>query len=597
MKKINLLIALFWIPFSLCGQVYGEVRGANGEALAFASIYVQGTSQGTTTNDEGHYLFHLPPGQHQLVFQYVGYQQKIVRVSMEDQPVPLDVVLVSEAVDLQEVVVKADAEDPAYGIIRKAIAKRAEYLRKVPAYSCDVYIKGNQKVLDAPEKFLGIEIGDMGGSLDSNRQGILYLSESQAKLHRQQPDWIKEQMISTKVSGNDNGFGFNRASLMDFNFYNNHIEIERKLLSPIANTALQYYRYQLMGTFYDKAGHLINKIKVIPKRDADAVFRGYLYIVEDLWNIQSTELIVTGASIKEPALDTLVITQIHVPIQAPDVWMLFSQSLDFKFGAFGFRVKGNFTGIFSNYDLSVQFPKRFFNQEIFKVEEGANEKDLAYWEAVRPIPLTEEEAKDYVKKDSLQILWKSKAYLDSMDQKNNRFKVWDLLLGYNWNNSYQKRRLSVGTPLSTIQFNPVQGFYGHLNIRYLKRYDDYYMRWFSVRPQIQYGFADQRLRGQLAFTYNFNRTHFTRFIATAGRMTAQFNGQNPVSSFLDTYSSLLFKDNFIRLYEKDFVRLFFRQEVVNGFYLQTSLEYAHRRPLQNESNYSFFNKDQSYSPN
>ena len=117
----------------------------------------------------------------------------------------------------------------------------------VSSYSCDVYIKGNQKILDAPEKIFGQEIGDLGGSLDSNRQGIVYLSESEAKLYYQKPDQKKEEMISSKVSGNDNGFSFNRASLMDFSFYENFIEISRNIISPIANNALELLSLQIVG--------------------------------------------------------------------------------------------------------------------------------------------------------------------------------------------------------------------------------------------------------------------------------------------------------------------------------------------------------------
>jgi len=558
MKKITLLFFSILFVLPCFAQVFGTVSNGEGERLPFASVYLQGTSIGTTTNDEGEYAFDLKAGQYTLVFQYIGYQQLLKNINIEKEPLRLDVILETEAIRLNEIVVNANAEDPAYAIIRKAIAKRDYYRNRVEAHSCDVYIKGNQKILDAPQKLLGTEIGDLGGSLDSNRQGILYLSESQAKLFRKQPDKIKEQMISSRLSGNDNGFGFNRASLMDFNFYENHVEIERKLLSPIANTAMQYYRYELKGTFEDEAGRLINKIQVIPKRDADAVFRGFLYIVEDLWNIHSTELIVTGASIKEPALDTLVISQIHVPVREPDVWMLLSQSLDFKFGFLGFRVKGNFTGVFSNYELEPDLPDRFFSNEIFKVEDGANEKDPSYWDEVRPIPLTEEEALDYVKKDSLQVIWKSQTFLDSIDRMQNKFKLWDLLIGYNWNNSFEKKSFSVVAPLNTVQFNPMQGFYGNLELQYRQRFDDYFMRWFSIKPKIQYGFTDKRLRGQVEFIYNFNRTHFTRIRLTAGSMTAQFSDQNPVSTLLDTYSSLLFKNNFVRLYQKDFVHCYFR---------------------------------------
>ena len=273
-------ISIIYTP--LYAQLSGIVVDAAGEPLAFASVYLKGTSEGTTTNVEGNYELNLARGDYEIVFQYVGYQQQIQQVTIGDKPIILNVTLSQQAVDLQEVVVSANAEDPAYRVIRKAIEKRDYYLKQVQAYSCDVYIKGLQKIYEAPKKILGLDVDVMtDGVLDSNRQGIVYLSESLAKLHRQEPGDFKEIMISSKISGDDNGFSFNNARAMDFNFYENTINgLGREVLSPIGNRALSYYRYKLVGTFSDESGNLINKIEVLPKNPALPAFYGHIYIVE-----------------------------------------------------------------------------------------------------------------------------------------------------------------------------------------------------------------------------------------------------------------------------------------------------------------------------
>jgi len=591
-----LLFSLF-LSFSLHAQLTGLITDAKGEVLSFASIYIQGSSRGTTSNIDGVYDFDLEEGRHTIVFQYVGYQQKVIVVDMGKTAKKLNVQLEEEAVSLSEVVVSANAEDPAYAVIRKAIAKREYYRNLIDGFSCKVYIKGMQKILAAPEKILGQEIGDLGGSLDSNRQGIVYLSESEALLHYKRPNQMKEQMISTKVSGNDNGFGFNRASLMNFNLYDNHVEVERQILSPIADNALSYYRYKLLGTLYDEEGRLINKIKVIPKRKEDPVFRGTIYITEDLWNIQSTHLILTGASIKQPVLDSLVITQVHVPVKEPDTWMMFSQNIDFGFGLFGFKIHGIFEGIFSDYELNPVFEDRFFNNELFKVEEGANDKDLSYWDTIRPIPLTVEEELDYIKKDSLQEVWESKHFRDSVDKKNNRLKPLDLLFGYSYRNSYKKRRIAYGSPLTKIQYNTVQGYNGVLDLSFRQDFDDYFMRWYSINPRIDYGLEEKTFRADGAFTFNFNRTHYTRLTLSGGRRTAQFNENDAVSRTLNTFYSWVFRKNYLKLFDKNYGRIDFRHELLNGLYMRTFAEYSHRRPLVNNSSQSLFNKDRVYDSN
>ena len=38
------------------------------------------------------------------------------------------------------------------------------------------------KAKDIPKKFMGVEIGDIEGSLDSTRSGVIYLSETVSKI-------------------------------------------------------------------------------------------------------------------------------------------------------------------------------------------------------------------------------------------------------------------------------------------------------------------------------------------------------------------------------------------------------------------------------
>lgn len=586
MKHFILLCWAFLTCTALHGQVTGVITTATGEPLPFASVYVKGTSTGTTSNVEGAYRLELSAGRYELVFQFVGYKQRIELLQVGNQPVVLNVSLQEQPIELGEVVVRADAEDPAYAVIRKAMEKRRYYRDLVNAYACDVYIKGNIKFLDAPTKFMGRDLGDLAGTLDSNRQGIVYLSESQSKLYFQQPNQYREEMLSSKVSGNDNGFGFNRASDMDFNLYENTSDFSRQIVSPIANNAMSYYRYRMVGTFLDEDGRLINKIELIPRRNEDPVYRGHIYITEELWNIQSADLLLLQSSINQPGLDSLLIRQVYVPVQAPDVWRLFSQNVTFRAGVFGFRLGGTFTGIYSNYNLNPGFTKGFFGNEVFKVYEGANEKPQDFWDTIRPIPLTLEEQVDYVRKDSLQEIRRSKPYLDSLDAKNNQFKLIDLFAGYDYRNSYERRYFNINSPVTTIQFNTVQGWNADLGATYRRVLDENSTRWWSANGTLNYGFADRRLRGTLSLTQRFSQRTQTSLTIAGGTDAVQFNPANPIGKTVNSMYSLWGKRNFMKLYNKEFGSLAFRRELLNGVYLSSGLEYARRSPLVNRTDFS-----------
>ena len=81
-----------------------------------------------------------------------------------------------------------------------------------------------------------------------------------------------ETVIASKVSGDSNGISFNSAMDVDFNLYNNTVNINNEIISPISDYAFNYYKYKLEGDFYDTHGNLINKIKIIPKEKMTEYF-------------------------------------------------------------------------------------------------------------------------------------------------------------------------------------------------------------------------------------------------------------------------------------------------------------------------------------
>ncbi len=598
MKLLFLLIVTcLSCPLFLQAQLNGRITDNKGEPLPFANIYIEGTTRGTTANTEGYYTLDLSNGTYRIVFQYIGYEKKIVEAHIKGKTT-LNTTLKPSDFELQEVVVKANAEDPAYPIIRQAIALRKTYRDQVKSYACDVYIKGIQKVLDAPTKIFGRKIGDLGGNLDTNtRQGIVYLSETISKLYVD-GDKKKEELISSKVSGNSNGFGFNRATLFDFSFYDQHIEIGRQILSPIADNALLYYRYRLAGQFKDETGNTIYKISVLPIRKEDPTFGGTIYIVDNQWNIYQTDLYVTGKSIQQPILDTLYLRQNHVPLGK--VWRLLSQAIEFKISVLGFKIGGSFNGVFSNYDLTPQYPPRFFGNEIFKASKGENDNDLAHWDTLRPIPLTLEERLDYTKKDSIQEVHQSKSYLDSVNAKNNKFRILNLLTGYTFNNSWERWSLKIGSPLSVVNFNPVQGLNIASLMSYSKRFGERFKPYKSsvtIDPSVSYSFAEKKWRVAASGEYLFNRFNYAKLKIEGGQTAVQFNENNPISKIVAEFYALYDKKHVYKIYDKTYAKITFGQEVANGLRLEGGFEYALRTPLSINTEYSFRKKNEEYNSN
>ena len=588
-QKLLLVLALIFSLMS-SAQIVGNVKDKANNDLPFVNIYIEGTYTGTTSNDDGNYELNVSEKKaYTVVFKYLGFKTLKKKVSIEQMPYELNVVLEEENVSLETVVVNAN-ENPAHRIIRATIKNRPNILAKIQTYEADFYSRGLIRIKDAPKKLLGQNLDEFLVGLDSTRSGIIYLSETVSKIQFQKPDNLKEHIIASKVSGDDNGFSFNTASDVDFNAYQNTIELGNQIVSPIADYAFNYYRYQLEGVFYDDHGNLINKIKVTPKRENDSAFTGYIYIVEDQWAIYALELEVSGQQAQLPAADLVGIKQTFSFSEKDQLWVIISQEIDFSYGLFGIKGDGHYTAVYSNYNFSPGFTKETFDREILSFEKDANKKDSLYWQTFRPVPLTLEETSDYVVKDSIQEVRESKPYLDSIDGVNNRFKLDNLVSGYSYQNSFKKVYLSIGSPVSTIKYNTVQGYNADVDISFRKNYDEF-RRFFSVNANLNYGLSDERLRGTVSAFFRFNNITRPSVSLSGGVEVAQFNPSEPISPLINSVSSLFFQDNYIKLYERSFVQAAYSQEWFNGFRFYGSASFERRTPLFNTTDYTIFPKD------
>ena len=596
MKKIT-LYTLLLCCFSSFAQITGRITDTKQNPLSFVSVYLDKTVAGTISNDNGNYELNIKKtGDYSVVFQFLGYKTIKKSVSIASFPFQLNVILEDEKIILDEISISTK-DNPANKIIRSVINSKDKNTDKLANYTASFYSRGLSKIKDAPDKILGQGLGDFGGGLDSTRSGIIYLSETISEIaYQKRPKKFKEKITASKRSGKDNGVSFNRAEDANFNFYDNNIQFATDLVSPISSNAFVYYRFKLEGTFYDKNGKLINKIKVIPKRKNDRVFNGYIYIVEDDWALYGVDVSVTGAQINIPALDTLTLKQDLNYSEENDSWVLISQSIAFKVDFFGFKVDGKFSYVYSNYNFTPDFTKNTFSNEVLTFAKEATKKDSLYWNDIRPVPLTREEGRDYILKDSIKVVRKSKKYLDSVDVKRNKFNLLSPITGYTYSNSYKKWSVSFNSPLGSLAYNTVKGWNASTGVRYFKRLNDK-GKWINTGVTLNYGISEKKIRPVFFLTKKWNNLERPRFSISGGITTPQFNNRNPISRLNNTVYSLVRKENYLKIYEQTFGKIEYSQEVTNGFSMSGSLEYANRKPLFSNTDYVTVGRNITFQSN
>lgn len=599
MKK--LLLLLVFATFTNFAQIRGIVTDEKGNPLPFVTIYSANTYNGTTTNDSGNFELSCKSiGKQVIIFQYLGFKTQKIPITIEKLPFQLNVQLVEESYTLNEVIINPK-DNPANEIIRNAIANKKENSDKTARYKADFYSRGIFKIKDLPKKIMGQKIDlneEMGANLDSTGSGILYLSETVSKIIYEKPNKLKETIVASKISGNNNGFSYNTAESATYDFYENSIDFEISLISPIATNAFNYYKYKLEGTFFNENKQEIYKIKVIPKRDKEPVFEGYIYIVDESWSIYALELDIKGYRMKNEFVDVMTLKQNFSYNTSNKIWAKNSQSLTFVAGIFGINFNGKFNYVFSNYEFPESFSKKTFGKEILSFEENANKKDTLYWNQKRPIPLTEEEKKDYTVKDSIYVVRNSKTYLDSIDKTHNKFKIFDILTGYSYRNSSKKYNFTYSGlfDLSSLTFNTVQGYSFSSGFGYNKWNDENGKRT-KITTELNYGFSENRLRVTGNYYHRFNTKNYATLSLNGGVKVSQFNQEEPISPFINSISSLFFKNNFMKLYNLEFAKINYKQNIANGIALDGKIEYQNRKPLQNTTDYSIVKNKKNYTSN
>lgn len=590
MKKITFLVFLFISSIQIA-QIKGTITDVKNEPLSFVSIYLDKTVTGTTSNDAGEYVLDInKKGNYTIVFQFLGYKTIKKEVLITSFPFELNIQLEEEDIKLNEISISTK-DNPANRIIRNVIENKDKNTDKYSNYTAKFYSRGLTRIKDAPEKFAGISMGDFGGGLDSTRSGIIYLSETFSNISfRKSPKKFKEKIVASKVSGEDNGVSFNRAEDSNIDLYENSIEVFNDLVSPISTNAFSYYNYKLEGTFYDNNGKLINKINVLPKRKNDRIFEGSIYIVEDDWALYGSDLTTTGAQVNLPFVNSLGLKQTYNYSNKIDGWVLIGQTIDFDIKFLGFKPKGKFSYVYSDYDFKPNFTEKTFTNEVLSFEKGATEKDTTFWNTLRPVPLTKEETQDYSLKDSIKTIRKSKKYLDSLDANGNKFGLFDPIAGYTFRNSYEDWSFSYNGPLLRTGFNTVQGFNASAGFSYFKSLNKE-GKWWNAGINANYGFSDKRLRPTFFFSKKWNNFSKPRLSISGGIITPQFNGREPIFKLNNTITSLLYRENFMKIYEKTYTEVQYSEEIKNGIYFFGSLEYAKRTPLFNTTEYSFAKQD------
>lgn len=235
----------------------------------------------------------------------------------------------------------------------------------------------------------------------------------------------------------------------------------------------------------------------------------------------------------------------------------------------------------------------FTRNDSTEVDSMASMRSMAFWDSLRTVPLTNAELKSYTRLDSIVIVKEgtkqqrdslkvSKADTTKAKKKGRSVDFGDILTGHSFRLGKKSPwGLDYVSPLYGLQVNTVEGLVlngGGLKLKYHGRKPANSQEWsFNALTRYSVGREQLMVTGGIDYGWKGSKVN-----VSGGRTVSQFNGENPMHPLLNTVTTLFLEQNFIKEYQKDFVRVDFLTNRENEhFELRANLEYADRSALQN----------------
>jgi hypothetical protein len=648
-----LLLGLLWPALSFAQSLKGRVADENGRGVAYANVYIRNTQQGISTNENGDFEIRMPAGTYSLVVQCMGYEALHREVTLP-QAGDFLFTLPEKPYQLPDVLLNVNQEELAASIVRHAIAMAPYYRNIVKEYTADVYLKTKIHV-DQIKGLMGMMM-----KKDERKKftDATILQESVNEIKFTMPDRYEQRVksivnastINLKELAADMEFDEDnfKVGLTHFNLYGTNPSL------PLAPVAFSNYKFFYEGSM-EAGGRMVNKIKVTPRRKSQELLSGYLYIIDNTWNIYSVDLV------RSTTFGTFRIQQQYGDVEN-DIFLPVSYHAEINLSVMGLKGSGNMTGsvkyqhvapnekirrtpavaaradtvkskanpkkeklqqevdeLLSKENLKMRDMRKAARLQqkvaalaeeearmekgekksleirdnyIFTIDSNARRTDSTFWSTVRPMPLVVDELATYRKNDSIIAVATGK----DTTKKKPRNLFYDLIMGHTYRIDTSLYLTFDGLMgLSAVDYNTVDGYIyglgGGLNKRF-KNHQRIQAKVFGA-----WAFSREAFMWETSLRHLYAPKRRAYWGIAGGQRTKDFAGEAGVG-MVNAYASTLFRVNYAVFYLDNFIRVDHRIDLANGLELYTGLQWSDRKAMQNNSDHSFFySKSREFRPN
>jgi len=365
--------------------ISGYVRSSTtGDPIPSAIVRVFKSSRGTVCNSEGAYRLTLDSGEYLLVASSIGFRSDSVRISLSGNQ-RHDFALTETEIILPEIIVTG--EDPAYAIIRNAIANKQQWIDRLKSYQMSAFTR---QILLRDTTIASITEAFTTGYW---RQGdTLHEVTSQ----KRQTENIEQTMNFASV-----------GRLL--NFYENEIRFLRhRFIGPIADDAFDHYDFKLLRTRSHGRSE-VYEIALIPLSDVVPRFHGTVSIAGGTYALIGVDVEPNEAFLLPFIKEKKLRYRQQFSQFEETYWLPADIRID---GRFSVGVPGislpeigfSQTSVITDYLINVPIPDSIFQKPRLSVDSTVAAYDSTVWSGPGALPLTAEEQTAYQTLDSTQTL-------------------------------------------------------------------------------------------------------------------------------------------------------------------------------------------------
>ena len=574
--------------------VKGTVKDEQGLPLFHVAVFVPGTNLGTHTNENGEYQLNLKPGNYELNFNFIGYETVVKSLKItQDKTLFLDVSLKVNSNEMPMLVVNADRRDFVKRLVRGASDQREFYYDQLENYSVGFYGRTSMEKIDfkRDSSFTVIQPPVIENTMYhvTEGTGTLYSKDNQIKLKVDgfrdftpkrgenfmsatvNFEYGEETIVNDRDRFEDPYELTSQSCYSEFNLKGNALTLpqltDKKIISPIASTALLSYTFDLVG-IDTLNGEKFYKLSVMPIFKQEALFNGYIWIQDTTFVLGKLELNLADEVM--PFFSDFTWKEEFIQLEK-NKWTSTGKSI------YGKVKEGKTQRIchveykFKEYEFNITEPLNMQNSEVLKYDDYAFDRDSAYWESKQLIPLSTLELKYKHECDSLQKRFDDPKIQAETDSAFNKITFWDVTLsGMAWRNRAKGTSYYINPLIAQANVFGIGGYrhkFGGNFSQYIKKND------FLIETDgfIDYGFANKDVRGKggIGLTY-----YPKKFVRTYVRFGDYYYMVNTFSSF----SSVFSRSNYVRAKMFSIEQ---RMEIVNGLYASLTYEFCDQMPINN----------------